>query len=206
MIMQLIGLTGGIASGKSTVSALFTQHGVPVIDADVIAHRLSQPSSPALEAIRSTFGPDAVDAHGALARDWMRQHVFGHAEARTRLEAILHPLILAELDQGVAALPSETNYALIAVPLLFEAKGFRERVARALVVDCSEERQRQRLMNRPGMNDELADAIIASQLPRQTRLQYADDIIDNEGSLEELAEAVALQHQRYLTWSAAASP
>ncbi|MBM3117715.1 dephospho-CoA kinase [Jeongeupia naejangsanensis] len=201
--MHLIGLTGGIASGKSTVSTLFMQHGVPVIDTDVIAHRLSQPPSTALEIIREVFGPAAIDANGALARDWMRQHVFEHADARVRLEAILHPRILAELDQEIAVLPEPAPYALIAVPLLFEADGFQARVQRTLVVDCSEARQRQRLLNRPGMNEALADAIIASQLPRERRRAYADDVIENDGTIEALADAVARQHQRYLAWTSA---
>ncbi|WP_432721935.1 dephospho-CoA kinase [Jeongeupia wiesaeckerbachi] len=204
--MHLIGLTGGIASGKSTVSTLFIQHGVPVIDTDMIAHRLSQPPSTALDAIRQAFGPAAIDANGALAREWMRQHVFAHADARARLEAILHPRILAELDQDIAALPASTPYALVAVPLLFEADGFRARVQRTLVVDCSEARQRQRLLSRPGMDEALADAIIASQLSRTRRRAYADDVIDNDGTLETLADAVARQHQRYLVWIGAEQP
>ncbi|BCL74297.1 dephospho-CoA kinase [Jeongeupia sp. HS-3] len=202
--MRVIGLTGGIASGKSTVSALFSQRGVPVIDADVIAHRLSQPPSAALDAIRAHFGPAAIDADGTLARGWMRQHVFDNAAARAQLEAIMHPRILAEIERELGELPATTPYALVAVPLLFEAPAFRARVERALVVECSETRQRQRLLARPGMTGELADAIINSQLDRSKRRELGDDIIDNDGSLDRLAEVVAQQHQRYLAWSTVA--
>ncbi|AOY01550.1 dephospho-CoA kinase [Jeongeupia sp. USM3] len=199
--MRVVGLTGGIASGKSTVGALFEQYGVPLIDTDAIAHRLSQAPSPLLDEVRAQFGPSSIDANGALARDWMRQHVFEDTGARRRLEAIMHPRILAELERELAALPVDTPYALVAVPLLFEARGFRERVDRALVVDCDTAMQRQRLLGRPGMTEALADAIIASQLDRTRRRAQADDVIDNVGSLEQLAETVAHQHQQYLRWS-----
>jgi dephospho-CoA kinase len=183
-----IGLTGGIASGKSTVAQLFAGHGVPVIDLDLVARAVVAPGEPALDAIVAEFGPDVLDAAGQLDRASLRARVFQDPAERERLEALLHPRILA-----AAVRQAETAggpYQVIVAPLLVES-GLTGWVDRVLVVDCPAETQLQRLLARDGGDEALARAILATQASREQRLAAADDVIVNDGPPERLAEAVA---------------
>jgi dephospho-CoA kinase len=190
-----IGLTGGIASGKSTVARMFGELGVPVIDTDEIARKLVQPGQPALAEIVAAFGPSFLDAAGALDRRRLRDHVFADAAERRRLEAILHPRI--EAATMTACAEARGPYQIVVVPLLFET-GFERHVDRVLVVDCAEEIQRERLRQRDAAAPEEVDRMLAAQLPRQERLRCADDVITNDGSLEQASADVRRLHGRYL--------
>ncbi|MEQ6292321.1 dephospho-CoA kinase [Vogesella sp. GCM10023246] len=196
MLKPVVGLTGGIGSGKSTVAQLFAENGVPCVDTDVVAHQLTAAGGAALPAIRTAFGDSVLDANGALNRAVMRQRVFADPSERLRLEAILHPLIGAESLRQLAL--AQGPYVLLAVPLLFESPAFHRLVRRSLLVDCPEEMQQQRVMARSGLAAEQVAAIIAAQMPRQQRLQLADDVIHNSGELADLALQVADKHRYYL--------
>lgn len=193
--MLRIGLTGGIACGKSTVAAGFAELGVPVIDADALARELVEPGQPALEAIARELGKEFITADGRLDRARLRQRIFTRPEARRRLEAILHPRIAAEMQSRAARLDSP--YCLLVIPLLIEA-GQQSLVDRILVVDCPEELQRRRLAERDDTEPVEISAILASQLDRESRLAAADDIISNDGTPEQLQERIAGLHTRYL--------
>jgi dephospho-CoA kinase len=190
-----VGLTGGIASGKSTVADLFAELGVPVIDTDVIARDVVRPGGPALPALVAAFGPGVLAADGSLDRRRLRARVFADDAERRRLEAILHPHIEAATlaASGQAGGP----YQLVVVPLLFES-GFDRHVDRVLVVDCPEELQRSRLLARDGESPEQVERILASQLDRASRLARADDVIDNAGTLDATRARVAELHGAYL--------
>jgi dephospho-CoA kinase len=189
-----IGLTGGIASGKTTVSDLFASRGVPVIDSDVIARDVVAPGQPALQAIVARFGPQVLQADGSLDRRQLRTRVFADPAARRDLEAITHPAIRAEMDRRSALAGGE--YQILAIPLLVEGGG-RGRVARVLVVDCPESLQLQRLMARDGTGEAQARAMIAAQASREARLAVADDVIVNDGDLERLRERVGILDSQY---------
>lgn len=189
-----MGLTGGIASGKSTVAALFEQLGIPVIDTDHIAREIVAPGSPALAAISSRFGAAVLDAQGRLDRGALRRIVFADSAARADLEAITHPAIHAETERQCRA--AGGPYQLIAVPLLAE-KGLKSRYDRVLVIDCDPVLQRWRLQLRDGSEPREADAILAAQASREARLAIADDVIHNDGDLRQLASQVAALHDCY---------
>jgi dephospho-CoA kinase len=191
----VVGLTGGIGSGKSTVADLFGSLGVPVIDADAIAHALVEPGQPALQEIITTFGEHCVDASGLLDRGWLRQRVFSDSTQRLRLEAILHPKIRMKIRQLVNAVTEP--YCVVVIPLLVET-GQRDLVDRVLVVDCTHDQQLDRASARDGRTREEIQAIMGVQATRERRLAIADDIIRNSGTLEALRGEVRLQHQRYL--------
>jgi dephospho-CoA kinase len=195
-----VGLTGGIGSGKSAVAALFSRLGVHVVDTDEIAHELTRPGSEAIAAIRAAFGADVIAADGSLDRTAMRRLVFADTRARKRLEAILHPLIRAEsgrrLERGARP------YAILVIPLLVENGVDRSRTARVLVVDCPVASQIERVMRRSGLAEAEVRAILSSQATREQRLAAADDVIDNGGSQEALADQVARLHEKYLTLAA----
>ncbi len=194
-----VGLSGGIGSGKSTVAALFHELGIAVIDSDAISHRLTQAGGAAIGLIQKEFGARYLNGEGALDRAKMRELVFSDTAAKQKLEAILHPLIRAEmLAQAKAAC---TPYVLLVVPLLFEAPGYRELAQRALVVDCSEEAQVERTIQRSGLSEREVRAIMAQQISRAERLKLADDVIHNDGSLDELRIQVAHLHRLYLNRS-----
>ncbi|NGP52157.1 dephospho-CoA kinase [Thioalkalivibrio sp. XN8] len=184
-----IGLTGGIASGKSTVARLFAERGVPVIDTDQVARQVVEPGQPALEEITRLFGPEVLDADGRLDRAALRARVFRDEPARRQLEALLHPLILAATVQQVEA--ADGLYQVIVAPLLVEF-GLAGWVDRVLVVDCPAEMQLERLMARDGSDEELARSILAAQASREQRLAAADDVITNDGPRESLEAAVAV--------------
>ena len=190
-----IGLTGGIASGKSTVAEVFTALGVPVIDTDVIAREVVEPGQPALAAVAGAFGPELLGAGGRLDRRQLRARVFADPESRARLESILHPRIRKATLAAMNA--AGGPYQLIVVPLLIES-GFDALVDRVLVVDCPEAVQRQRLAERDGETAERIDRILAAQLPRDQRLAHADDVLANDGDLDTLRTAVTTLHHRYL--------
>ncbi len=189
-----IGLTGGIASGKSTVAELFSGLGVPVIDTDIIAHEVVLPGQPALAEIRDAFG-DAVFEDGVLNRAAMRQQIFADNDARRRLEAILHPRIRQETVQQANA--SGGDYQLIVVPLLTESP-LRDYVDRILVVDCDEETQIERLLARDAETEDQARRILATQASRDERLAIADDVIHNDTSIEATSSQVSALHDTYL--------
>jgi dephospho-CoA kinase len=195
-----IGLTGGIASGKSTVADMFTDLGVPVIDTDVIAREVVRPGKPALEEIREAFGDAVIAADGTLDRPAMRAIVFGDDAARRRLEAILHPRIGEATREQADAAGGE--YQVIVVPLLV-GSSLRTFVDRVLVVDCDEETQVSRLLARDAESEAQARRILAAQSSRDERLAVADDVIANDGDLDETRQQVLALHRRYLREAAA---
>ncbi len=194
--MLIIGLTGGIGSGKSTVTRHFETLGVPVIDADAIGHQLVEPGQPALAAIVEHFGSNMLDDKGHLKRTRLREQVFTHPKQRRELEAILHPRIRAEIQRRITSLTPACGYFLVSVPLLIES-GWQDLVQRVLVVDAPREAQIQRSSARDGITRRQAEAIIASQAERATRLQAADDVINNNGDFAALQTQVETQHQHY---------
>jgi dephospho-CoA kinase len=191
-----IGLTGGIASGKSTVSARFAELGIPVIDADVAARAVVLPGTPGLAQVAQRFGPGVLSAKGELDRRALRELIFADPASRQALDAILHPLIRAEMDRQAAA--AVGPYMVLVIPLLVEGGGAGDRVDRVLVVDVEEAAQLQRVQARDGSSAEQARAILASQASRAARLSAADDVLLNSGSVAELRQAVDRLHQRYL--------
>jgi dephospho-CoA kinase len=197
-----VGLTGGIGSGKTTVADFFRECGASVIDTDTISHQLTQADGAAIPAIRLAFGNDYIDNNGALDRQRMRQLVFSDVDAKLRLEAILHPAIRSELLANTQA-ATHAPYLLLVVPLLFEAAGYAGLVHRTLVVDCAEEAQVARTVQRSSLDAAEVHAIMAQQIGRIQRLQRADDIIHNDGDLAALREQVGLLHARYLSLAAA---
>lgn len=196
----LIGLTGGIGSGKSAVADLFAAHQVPVIDADAVSHTLTGAGGAAMPSIRAAFGDHMITSDGALDRVAMRTHVFAKPEERKRLEAILHPLIQAEVERRISAENSRSNqpYLILVVPLLIESSTYRQRVQRIAVVDCSEVTQIRRVMARNGLPQKDIEQILQAQATRAERLAAADDVIENDGQLAALAPQVARLHDKYL--------
>jgi dephospho-CoA kinase len=197
----VVGLTGGIGSGKSAAADRFAALGAVIVDTDAIAHELTVPGGTAIDPLRAAFGAGILTTGGALDRAAMRTRVFADPAARSRLEAILHPLIRAESEARIrrAATNDFRSYVVLVVPLLAESGGYRDRVDRVLVVDCPEETQVARVMARNGLAREEVAAIMAAQAGRARRLSIADDVIDNSGSPEALRAAVALLHERYLS-------
>lgn len=190
-----IGLTGGIASGKSTVAQRFTELGVPVIDADAASRAVVAPGTPGLTTVIERFGAGIMAPNGELDRRALRELVFSDPGARRDLEAILHPLIRAEMERS--ARNSSGPYLVMAIPLLVEG-GSLDRVDRVLVVDVDEAVQLRRVMSRDGGSSEQAGAIVASQAGRAARLAAADDVLENTGTVTDLRQAVDRLHERYL--------
>lgn len=199
--MFVVGLTGGIGSGKSTVADLFVAHGAVLVDTDAIAHTLTASGGGAIAALRKAFGPAILRADGALDRAAMRAKVFSDREARTRLERILHPMIRDEADRYCRE--ASGPYVILAVPLLVESHDFRTRCDRILVVDCDESVQVARVVARSGLSAGEVRAIVAAQATRAARLDVADDVIDNGGAPEALPPQVARLHAAYLRAAAA---
>jgi dephospho-CoA kinase len=189
-----IGLTGGIASGKSTVARLFAERGVPVIDLDQLAREVVAPGEPGLAAIVTAFGTDVLDRAGGLDRAALRAIVFGDPAARKRLEALLHPPILEAAVRHADA--AGGPYQVLVVPLLVES-GLTSWVDRVLVVDCLPETQLKRLLARDRGDETLARAILATQATREERLAAADDVLSNEGPADRLPDAVATLDAAY---------
>ncbi|MBZ0132075.1 MAG: dephospho-CoA kinase [Rhodocyclaceae bacterium] len=196
----LVGLTGGIGSGKSAAADIFGELGATIVDTDAIAHELTAPGGAAIKPIRDAFGAEVIASNGALDRAAMRRRVFADVQAKARLEGILHPMIRAEADRRSAA--SRAPYVVLVVPLLVESGGYRSRVQRVAVVDCPEEVQVARVMSRSGLTAEEARAIMAAQVERSQRLAAADDVIDNGGDLAALRPQVEALHRKYLEMAA----
>lgn len=192
----IVGLTGGIGSGKSTVADLFVAHGASLVDTDAIAHQLTAAGGLAMPAIVGAFGSDVADVNGALDRAAMRRLVFADAGARERLEAILHPMIRQVSAERCAL--AITPYVILAVPLLVESGDFRQRCDKIVVVDCTESVQISRVMARSALSEKEVRAILAAQANRERRLAVADDVIDNSGGLTKLYPRVAELHIKYL--------
>ncbi|MGI9261179.1 MAG: dephospho-CoA kinase [Woeseiaceae bacterium] len=191
----IVGLTGGIASGKSLVADLFADFGVTIVDTDIVAREVVAPGSPALEEIRQSFGDQVVADDGTLDRAAMRKIVFSDDAQRQVLEAILHPRIRDESFRQVDA--ATAAYVIVVVPLLYESP-MKEAMHRILVVDCGEETQIERLMARDNETREQACRILATQASREERLSIADDVIQNNGDIESVRQAVQQLHERYL--------
>ncbi len=195
-----VALTGGIASGKSTVADSFAALGVPVIDTDVIAREIVEPGQPALAQVVAAFGHDVLGEDGRLDRRRMRERIFGDPRARQQLEAILHPAIRSEMERH--SLAAGGPYQVLVIPLLTEG-GRRDHVDRVLLVDVPEELQIQRLMLRDRVTHEQAQASLAAQATRAQRLAMADDLIRNTGRVDDVREQVTALHRKYLEMAAA---
>lgn len=194
----IVGLTGGIGSGKSAASACFAKLGVTIVDADVIAREAVQPNTPALQAIAKHFGPEILLPNGALNRAQLRHIIFAQPEAKTWLESLLHPLINQRLQQQLHS--ARSAYAVLASPLLLETSQ-HQLVDRILVIDCPPEVQIQRAAQRDNIDPAQIKAIMATQINRTERLKRADDVLHNHGDLQELEGEVAKLHQQYLRLS-----
>ena len=197
----VVGLTGGIGSGKTAVAAAFRALGVEVVDADEVAHELSAPGREGHRAVVTAFGPSILAGDGTLDRAKLRERAFADASFRHRLEAALHPPIREEIRLRVAAWRGD--YGVLVVPLLFERGGTASLADRVLVVDCPEDEQVRRVGRRSGLSGGEVRAIMATQLPRPERLARADDIIDNSGPAESIAPAVARLDASYRALAAA---
>lgn len=200
--MLIIGLTGGIGSGKSEVSRLFSELGVPIVDVDVISHQLTAKGQSTLKAIANQFGTIVLNKDGSLNRERLREIVFNKPEARHALEAIMHPAIyeeaMIELNRN-KAIP----YQILVVPLLFESTRYQKLINHSLVIDCDSATQIDRASKRDGSSKSQIEKIIAAQIPRETRNQLADDIITNNGSLDDLKEKVIQLNDKYRNTCAA---
>ncbi len=197
--MLIIGLTGGIGSGKTTVCNCFSSLNAPVIDADVAAREIVQPGKPALTQITTLFGQEILATDGTLDRGKLRDQIFSDKSSRKKLEAILHPLIRQQMDKKLSTL--NAPYAILAIPLLLEGKR-RENLDRILVIDAAESQQIMRAAQRDHKNKSQIRAIIAAQCSRKDRLAAADDVIYNTGGLEQLSHQVAELHNFYLKLAA----
>jgi dephospho-CoA kinase len=198
----VVGLTGGIGSGKSAAASEFERLGAVLVDTDAIAHELTQPGGQAISEVERIFGPDVIGPSGAMDRKRMRERVFADPGARKALEALLHPLIREESRARIAAAPGP--YVIHVVPLLIESADYRSRVDRVLVIDSPEELQIERVRARSGLSADEVRAIVASQATRAARLAAADDVIENRGTIDALRKQVAAFHQKYLQYSKAA--
>ena len=192
----VVGLTGGIGSGKSTISNVFAGHGITVVDTDAIAHEITAPHGQAIAPLRQAFGDQAIAADNSLDRDWMRQRVFEDASERARLEAILHPMIRQLTTQRV--LNASSAYVIMDIPLLVESGNWSQRCDRVLVVDCRVETQISRVLERNSLSRQRIESIIAVQASRADRLAAADDVIDNDGDLQVATAQAHRLHEQYL--------
>jgi len=197
--LPLVGLTGGIGSGKTAVSELLTQLGAGVIDTDLIAHHITAPGGSAIPLIQRCFGPEFIESSGALDRVKMRALVFSTPDARKSLEEITHPLIRQEtLRQALLLADAAAPYLVFVVPLLVESGSWKDQIDHLVVVDCPEETQIQRVMQRSNLSRLEVEAILEAQAKRQTRLVLANTVIENQGSFSELKSAVEQLHQKIL--------
>ena len=197
--IPLIGLTGGIGSGKTAVSDLLAKLGAGIIDTDIIAHQITAPNGSAIEPIREHFGADYIDANGALDRNKMRTLVFSKPEAKKALESITHPLIGQEtIAQAFQMAKNGVPYIVFVVPLLLESGGWLPLIDRLAVVDCPVETQISRVMQRSNLSRAEVEKILQTQASREDRLAQADFVIENQGSLSELTEEVNQLNQKIL--------
>jgi len=197
--IPLIGLTGGIGSGKTAVSSLLAQLGAGIVDTDLIARQITAPHGSAIALIEKQFGPDFITTVGALNRDKMRSLVFATPEARKSLEAITHPLIRQEAaKQALQLSKGGATYLVFVVPLLIESGSWQNLIDRLVVVDCPQETQIQRVVQRSNLSREEVEKILAAQASRQERLKHADMVIENQGSPKQLEVEVQNLHQKIL--------
>ncbi|EGR0046441.1 TPA: dephospho-CoA kinase [Vibrio vulnificus] len=195
----VIGLTGGIASGKTTVANLFQQHfAIDIVDADIVARQVVAPGSAGLAAIVDHFGADILTCEDELDRGQLRQRIFAHAEEKQWLNALLHPMIRRKMIEDLAQVSSP--YALLVVPLLVENQ-LQTLCDRVLVVDVEEKTQLQRTMDRDGVDEQQVRAILKAQASRHERLALADDVIKNESKDQDLLQQITDLHQKYLAMS-----
>jgi dephospho-CoA kinase len=197
--MLVVGLTGGIGSGKSAAADEFARLGATVVDTDVIARELTEKGGTAVPHIEKLFGAQFIERSGAMDRKRMRDHVFADPAAKRALESLLHPLIRDESARRIAA--ASGPYVVHVVPLLIESPDYRRRVDRVLVVDAPEDAQLERVRARSGLSESEVRAIMASQVSRAERLAAADDVIDNAGSRDALRRQVSALHQKYLQFA-----
>jgi dephospho-CoA kinase len=195
----VVGLTGGIGSGKSAAAEEFARLGATVVDTDAIAHELTQAGGAALPELARLFGAEVIADSGAMDRRKVRERVFTDPVARKALESLLHPLIREESARRIAA--ASGPYVVYVVPLLVESGEHRSRVDRVLVIDCPEELQIERVRARSHLTVDEVRAILAAQATRAQRLAAADDVIDNSGSVEALRKQVGAFHRRYLQYA-----
>lgn len=195
----VVGLTGGIGSGKSAAADEFAAHGATVVDTDAIARQLTEKDGTAVAQIEKMFGSTFLDQTGGMDRKKMRDRVFADPAAKRALEALLHPMIREESARRIAA--AGGPYVIHVVPLLIESPDYRSRVDRVLVVDCPEETQLARVRARSGLSEDEVRAIMRAQISRAERLAAADDVIDNRGSREALRKQVAALHKKYLQFA-----
>jgi len=196
----VVGLTGGIGSGKSAAAEEFARLGATVIDTDAIAHELTRAGGAAVDEVRRLFGDAYIDASGAMDRGRVRQLVFADPTSKKKLEALLHPMIRAESQRRIDS--AKGPYAVHVVPLLVESPDYRNRVDRVLVIDCPVELQLARVRMRSRLSEQEARRIIAAQAPRGERLAAADDVIDNGGSIDALRRQVRALHEQYVAMAA----
>jgi dephospho-CoA kinase len=193
----VVALTGGIASGKTAVSDLFSDLGVTIVDTDIIARKLVEPGEPLLASIVSAFGHELLDAYGRLKRRRLRDLIFSNTEKREQLNALMHPRIAELAREKIDQIKS--GYCILVIPLLAE-KGQFAGVDRVLVVDTDVATQIERLSSRDNVSDEQAKAAVAAQATREQRLAIADDVIKNSNSLDDLKQQVAELHEIYLSY------
>ena len=193
----IIGLTGGIGSGKTSTTRFFAAEGIAIIDADTIAHELTGAQGDAIPNIKKYFGVDFITKNGKLDRKKMKNRIFSDINSRKKLEEILHPLIQAEIMHRIET--ASSPYIIVVAPLLLETGDYCETVTRILVVDCNEEYQISRTVSRDGLSKEEVRTIMATQKSRQERLNQADDVIVNDTDISSLQEKVKLQHNIYLS-------
>ncbi len=197
--IPLIGLTGGIGSGKTAVSDLLAKLGAGIVDTDLIAHQITSPHGVAIPEIEKQFGSDFIATDGALNRSKMRSLVFANPEARKSLEEITHPLIRQEtIRQALQLYKDGAPYLVFVVPLLIESDSWIGLIDQLVVVDCPEEVQIERVMQRSNLPREEVERILGAQASRQERLKHADIVIENQGSLEDLEVEVQSLHQKIL--------
>lgn len=190
----LVALTGGVASGKTSVSDHLSEKGVPIVDTDLIAREVVAPGSSGLDAIVDEFGPEILGASGALDRRALRERIFARPEQREKLEAILHPIIEREARRQIRR-HDAVEYVVLVVPLLIESGLFKD-ADRIVVVDVPESLQIQRLLERDGVDRAQAEAMLSAQASRSERLAVATDVIDNSGSFDELVQAIDELHEQ----------
>ncbi|MGB7816119.1 MAG: dephospho-CoA kinase [Methylotenera sp.] len=200
--MYVVALTGGVGSGKSTAASIFAKLGVPVTDVDVISHQLTAANQPLVKDIEASFGSTYITPEGALNRTAMRQLVFKDDAARTKLNAILHPAIydeaLLQLQANQMHLSDSAPYQILVIPLLFESPRYLPHINRILVIDCDEKIQIERVKQRSQLPEPEIINIIKAQTPRKKQLSIADDVIENNGSVERLREKILEIHQKYI--------
>lgn len=193
---KVVAVTGGIGSGKTEVCKYFSALGVPVVDLDQIAHEMSLPGSPAMQAVRTTFGDEMFEIDGRLNRAKLRELVFAEPDALEQLNQIMHPAIRAEAVRQIAGYSAQA-YVVLAIPLLVESREDWQMIDHVLVVDCDEQTQLARIVQRSQLSETMAEAMIAAQSSREERLSIADSVIVNEQTLDNLQEKVLEFHKNF---------